>query len=235
MAMDLLQTGSRTQRHKAGVVHAAFTRKHDAVLQVFALECIRGDRLLFSDLAFTARAGQVIQVQGPNGCGKTSLLRILSGLTPPAQGEVLWYGKTIHRAGSDYLAQINFIGHANGIKADLTPLENLHMAVMLGTASSHTDKITVLQRLGLEKYFDIPCRQLSAGQQRRVALARLLVTQASIWILDEPFTSLDSHGIEMVENMLLEHTDKGGLVLLTSHHQLDICSSILNTVDLVGK
>lgn len=233
MVMDSPLTGTRTGRQHSGVVHAAFTRKHDTVLQVSALECIRGDRVLFSDLAFTARAGQIIQVQGPNGSGKTSLLRIVSGLTPPAQGEVLWHGKAIDRAGSDYLSQINFIGHANGIKADLTPLENLHMAVMLGTASAKMDKITALQRLGLGKYYDIPCRQLSAGQQRRVALARLLVTETSIWILDEPFTSLDNHGIGMVEDMLLAHVEKGGLVMLTSHHHLNVPDSILHTVSLV--
>lgn len=187
-------------------------------LSAHDLTCIRDDRVLFENLSFALEAGQVLQVEGHNGSGKTSLLRILCGLTQPVEGEVRWRGKNIEDCASEYRATLNYVGHHPGVKGDLTPLENLAMARALGAPAKPISAMEALDQIGLRGFEDVPARTLSAGQQRRVALARLLINQAQAWILDEPFTALDKAGIANVEAMLDHHAQNGGLAVITSHH-----------------
>jgi heme exporter protein A len=193
----------------------------DYSLTVEHLQCIRDDRVLFDDLNFTLSAGQMLQIEGRNGCGKTSLLRILCGLTLPTAGIVYWKNQDIQDINSSYWATLAYIGHANGVKADLTPLENLAMTPALAATPTSTPLANALEQVGLYGFEDVPTRTLSAGQQRRVALARLLVSQAPLWILDEPFTALDKAAIRMIEGWLDAHIKRGGMTILTSHHTVN--------------
>jgi heme exporter protein A len=187
-------------------------------LAVEHLQCIRDDRVLFEDLNFSLSEGQLLQIEGHNGSGKTSLLRILCGLTLPTEGTVYWNSQDIEEIRSSYWANLAYIGHAHGIKAELTPLENLAMARALATTPTSLDLAEALDKVGLYGFEDVPSRTLSAGQQRRVALARLLVSEARLWILDEPFTALDKAAMSMVEQLLDAHAKQGGMAVLTSHH-----------------
>lgn len=190
-------------------------------LRIEHLQCIRDDRILFDDLNFQLSVGQLLQIEGPNGCGKTSLLRILCGLTLATEGVVYWNNQDIQAVAAEYWATLAYIGHAPGIKADLTPLENLAMARALSANPTEMDLETALVQMGLYGFEDVPTRTLSAGQQRRVALARLLINQAQLWILDEPFTALDKAAIKMIENLLDNHARQGGMAILTSHHTVN--------------
>ena len=203
-----------------------------ASLQVRELECIRDDRILFSGLDFTVGSGEVLQVEGHNGSGKTSLLRILCGLLPPSHGDVLWCGKPIHKVRSDFLAELSYLGHHNGIKGELTPLENLNFAANLSLRRPDTDPYAILARLALRGFEDVPCRTLSAGQNRRVGLARLLMTRGLLWVLDEPFSSLDRKGIQDLEGIFEEHVGNGGVIVLTTHHPVDIGRCKVQFLDL---
>jgi len=187
-------------------------------LSVQNVTCIRDDRVLFEDLNFTLESGQVLQVEGHNGSGKTSLLRILCGLTKPVAGEVQWQQENIENCAAEYRAALQYIGHYPGVKGDLTALENLQIARALGAMPSAISPLQALAQIGLYGFEDMPARTLSAGQQRRIALARLLINQAPMWILDEPFTALDKTGIANVESLLDAHATNGGLAVITSHH-----------------
>ncbi len=184
------------------------------------LECIRGDRVLFSHLNIEIPPGIILQIEGRNGCGKTSLLRLLCGIMMPSEGQILWNGTDISEDRAEYYADAAYLGHHNGIKGELTALENLHFAQALSASMSEEDLFDILARLALRGYEDIPCRHLSAGQNRRVALARLLATEAKVWILDEPFTALDRKGIQVVEEIFEAHVANGGIIILTTHHPL---------------
>jgi heme exporter protein A len=190
-------------------------------LTIEQLQCIRDDRVLFENLNFSLSAGQLLQIEGRNGSGKTSLLRILCGLTLPTEGQVYWNQEEIQEISSIYWDNLAYIGHAPGVKGDLTPLENLIIARSLANQATTHDLMDVLEQVGLYGFEDVPTRTLSAGQQRRVALARLLINQAQLWILDEPFTALDQLAIKMVENWLDQHAEQGGMAVVTSHHQLN--------------
>lgn len=196
------------------------TAPDDSGLTTVDLECIRGDRVLFSRLNIEIPPGKILQIEGRNGCGKTSLLRLLCGVMMPSEGNIFWKGKEITEERSDYYADAAYLGHHNGIKGELTALENLHFAQALSASSSDQDLFDILARLSLRGYEDIPCRHLSAGQNRRVALARLLATEAQVWILDEPFTALDRKGIKVVEEIFESHVAQGGIIILTTHHPL---------------
>ena len=189
-------------------------------LSTVDLECIRGDRILFSHLNIEIPPGKILQIEGRNGCGKTSLLRLLSGVMMPSEGEILWNGEDIREDRATFYADAAYLGHHNGIKGELTALENLHFAQALSASKSDDDLFEILARLSLRGYEDIPCRHLSAGQNRRVALARLLATEAKLWILDEPFTALDRKGIQLVEEIFESHVAEGGIIVLTTHHPL---------------
>ncbi len=197
-----------------------------------ALECIRDDRRLFSDLSFALEPGQALILEGQNGSGTTSLLRIICGIRLPEDGELLWEGESIFKLGPEFHQHIAYLGHKDGNKLDLTPYENMNMARGLGKASEDVDIETALDRVGLYGFEDIPTRNLSAGQQRRLAIARLLVTEANLWILDEPFTSLDRQGIETVEGLFDAHLAKGGMAALTTHHRIDLARAKVQRINL---
>ncbi len=189
-------------------------------LSTHDLSCIRDDRLLFEGFNVDLKTGGLLQIEGHNGSGKTSLLRILCGLALPETGEIRWNGENIEQVRSEYHAELNYVGHFHGVKGDLSPLENLRVAQAFSAQPLDVDLDEVLSKIGLRGFEDVPARTLSAGQRRRVGLARLLLNKTSVWILDEPFTSLDKAGIELVEQLLHTHAEQGGIAVLTSHHPI---------------
>lgn len=197
-----------------------------ALLQARQLFCERDERVLFSGLNLDIYAGQLTQVLGSNGSGKTSLLRILCGLNDGYEGEILWRGEPASEQHETYLASLLYIGHRAGVNRILTPRENLRWSAALYSPVDDQRIEDALGRVGLRAYEDIPCRNLSAGQTQRVALARLLISPAVLWILDEPFTTLDVQGVRDLELLLSEHVAAGGSVLLTTHHQLSVSCAI---------
>lgn len=191
-----------------------------ALFRASNLSCIRDDRLLFDRLDFTINPGEALVLEGRNGSGKTSLLRILCGIRLPEAGEIFWDGEDVFKLGPEFREHIAYLGHKDGHKPDLTPLENLKIARGLGKAKDGIDLQDALQQVGLYGYEDVPTRNMSAGQQRRLAIARLLVTDAKLWILDEPFTSLDRKGIEQMERLFEDHLHQGGMAAMTTHHRV---------------
>jgi len=203
------------------------------LLEARALFCERDERVLFNNLNFGLHAGQLMQVQGSNGSGKTTLLRILCGLNDNYEGDIYWRGASIGEQRETFLASMLYIGHRVGVNRILTPRENLRWSASLHTPVSDQRIEAALGRVGLRAYEDIPCRNLSAGQQQRVSLARLLISPAPLWILDEPFTTLDVHGVRELEQLLAEHVGQGGSVLVTTHHALNV-SCELHRLNLDG-
>ena len=193
------------------------------MLEVSDLCCVRGEKPLFSGLDFCLGAGELLYLQGRNGSGKTSLLRILSGLLPAAGGEIRWRGEPVEQLGEDYRRELCFLGHHNAIKEELTPLENLLISARLVDESQDVEgALAALARLGLVGREDLPCRYLSQGQKRRVALARLVIERRALWLLDEPFVALDTAAVELVAGLIGAHLQRGGEVVLTTHQPVDI-------------
>jgi heme exporter protein A len=193
------------------------------MLTASALSCVRGERRLFAGLDLAVGPGEWLHVQGENGAGKTSLLRILAGLSPAAEGEIRWQGEPIRALAEDYRRHLLFLGHHGAVKEELTPLENLTLAAQLdGAVLDETEALTALARFGLRGREDLPVRFLSAGQKRRVLLARLAVRKATLWILDEPFTALDVKAVEMLSGLIVEHVTQGGIAILTSHQSIPL-------------
>lgn len=191
-------------------------------LHAQGLRCVRNTRCLFSDLDFFITAGESLWIEGANGSGKTSLLRILCGIGLLEAGEILWCGQDINHDLDSFLSEMLYIGHANGVRQALTPLENLQFAHALSRKAPGLSPRDALARLGLDDQDTIPCQRLSAGQCRRVALARLLVSRASVWLLDEPFAALDKDVIGLVNSLLQEHVQQGGMLVMTSHFPIDL-------------
>jgi len=192
-----------------------------ALLETRSLSCNRNDRILFEHLDILLEPGQMLLVEGANGSGKTSLLRILTGLGLADSGEVLWRGETIDRLAGDYFEQVTYVGHHDGIKRELTCLENLRLARAMGIPSA-LDLDEVLERVKLYSYGDTDVANLSAGQKRRLALARLLATDSTLWILDEPFTSLDKASMALFEDLFTGHLQQQGMIVMTSHHDISM-------------
>lgn len=187
------------------------------------LTCVRDGRTLFKNLDLSLEPGAMLQVQGANGAGKTSLLRILCGLAEPREGTVRWAGTDIRRCRADYYRDLLYIGHSPGIKLELSALENLRFSRSLGGHSHQNTALEdALDQIGLYGYEDVPVRSLSAGQRRRVALARLWFSKARLWVLDEPFTAIDREGINHLEHRLTEHVARDGMIILTSHQALQL-------------
>ncbi len=197
-----------------------------ARLEVVELECVRDDRVLFSGLSFEVDAGQALMVEGANGTGKTTLLRAICGLVRPESGAVRWCGADIADTRLEYQADLAYLAHAHGIKEELTPAENLRMSRALAAGDTGCEPLGALRQVGMEDFADVSVRVLSAGQRRRVALARLLLSNARLWVLDEPFTALDKAGIKMVEALLEDHCAGGGIALVSSHHPLSLACSV---------
>jgi heme exporter protein A len=192
-------------------------------LRVLELECVRGDELIFQHLSFAAEGGEILQILGANGSGKTSLLRILSGLSTASAGEVQWQ---VQPAGGntslEWSTQIHYLSHAGGVTAALTVEENLRYAMSLAERAPLASLADVLTRLDLRPLQATLCGRLSAGQRQRVALARLLLIPGCIWLLDEPLTALDAAGKALLEVLLCEHAAAGGLALVATHQTLDL-------------
>lgn len=195
-----------------------------ALLQTVELCCERDGRILVDHLNLSVKAGDIYQVEGPNGSGKTTLLRVLCGLSCRYDGELNWQGQPLNQSLAEYLSQLLYIGHSTGVKAALTARENLAWHQALKSTDSDTQQIIedALKQVGLYGYEDMPCFTLSAGQQRRVGLARLFISQPAMWILDEPFTAIDKQGVSELEGWIEDYAGKGGSVILTTHHDLKI-------------
>lgn len=215
-----------------GVSASDTGRAYGVSLEARNLECIRDDRVLFSELSFSAQPGEVVQIEGHNGSGKTSLLRILCGLLLPSQGDVLWCGQPVDRVRPDFLGELSYLGHHNGIKGELSALENLHFAATLSPRRADTDPYAILARFTLRGFEDVPCRTLSAGQNRRVGLARLLMTRSLLWVLDEPLSALDRKGMRDLEAIFEEHVGNGGMIVLTTHHPVEMGQCKVQYLDL---
>jgi heme exporter protein A len=194
------------------------------MLQAVGLECVRGKRRLFRDLSFEAQAGELIWVAGPNGSGKTSLLRILCSLLPPDAGSVLWKGSSTRDLGEMFRAELVYVGHAPAVKDDLSALENLRFGLAQhGIPGDEAALHEALAWFGLRGREDLPARALSQGQRRRVALARLAFGEAqTLWILDEPLAALDVSAVELVRSRIGTHLAHGGVVVLTSHQDVEL-------------
>ena len=205
------------------------------MLEATDLGCVRGDRRLFSDVNFALSPGSLLQVQGPNGSGKTSLLRLICGLLAPAEGEIRWQGANIHSLGEDYFNSLSYIGHRSGLKEELTPIENLRVTSGLaGTQLSQQQATSVLGKIGLSGREHLPARLLSEGQRRRTALARLLTSETSLWVLDEVLTSLDSSAVRFVTSLIEEHLNKDGIAVVATHHELDLSADSYQRLDLAS-
>jgi heme exporter protein A len=203
------------------------------MLEVVNLSCARGERRLFSGLNFSLPAGSFVQAFGPNGSGKTSLLRIVCGLTAPAAGEVRWGGTNIRRLGEEYFGAIAYIAHQNGVKDELDPIENLRISSgVAGHPLSKQEAQAILERVGLSKQKQLPARLLSAGQRRRLALSRLLASCAKLWILDEPLASLDDDGATLARNLIGEHLSNGGMAIIATHQEMSLPAGHMQRIEL---
>ena len=193
------------------------------MLEADNLECVRGERRLFAGLGFKLAAGELIYLQGRNGAGKTSLLRMLIGLLPPENGDIRWQGRPISSQKDEFHADLCYLGHLNAIKEELTPLENLLAAARLaGDPLSEDDAIDALEQVGLAGREDLACKYLSQGQKRRVALARLVVDRRPLWILDEPFVALDVAAVDWLAGIISGHLQRGGMAVMTTHQPVAI-------------
>jgi len=203
------------------------------MLSVHDLSCERGPRMLFEGLNFSVGPGTLLHVQGGNGSGKTSLLRMLCGLASPVAGKIFWNGQNIGDMDEDYAEQLIYVGHHPALKDDLSAMENLRFAQALAGQTADIAQIRdALGTVGLQQAVNLPLRVLSQGQRRRVALARLWLSDRPLWILDEPFAALDAAAIALVERRLEAHLAQGGMVVLTTHQEPAIAQELMHALYL---
>ncbi len=203
------------------------------MLEVTNLECQRGDRRLFTGLSFSVSNGTLLHLLGENGSGKTTLLRALCGLLQPQEGEIRWNGESIGKLKEDYGRDVVYLGHLNGIKNDLSGLENLQVSATLD-GDQVTDKQVwdALAHMGLAGFEDLPTKVLSQGQKKRVALARLLLSGAKLWILDEPFVALDVNAVDLLQTLIAEHVAQDGIVIMTTHQEVALTTGQIQRLQL---
>ncbi len=201
------------------------------LLLVDKLTCIREDRILFDQLSFEVSAGSLIQIEGPNGAGKTSLLRLLAGLSLPYEGKVLYKNTSITQCREDFYLDLTFIGHLAGVKGELSAIQNLTFNLALQQDSLENIDQAIGQ-VNLSGFENACASHLSAGQNRRIALARLWQSTSSIWILDEPFTAIDKAGVALLEQLFLAHIQRGGVVIFTSHQELQLANQHVKKINL---
>lgn len=204
------------------------------MFEALNLSCVRDERTLFSSLSFTIQPGEIVQIEGQNGAGKTSLLRILAGLSAADEGEVLWQGQNTRRQREVFHQNLMFLGHHAGIKSVLTAYENLAFYQSEKGQAAQDAIFDALEQVGLLGYEDVVVAQLSAGQQRRVALARLWISRAPLWILDEPLTAIDKQGVSALIELFEHHAQHGGMVLLTTHQDLPGVSRAVRKIRLTS-
>jgi len=214
------------------------------MLSVEKLSCVRDERVLFDNLNFTVSNGELVQIEGHNGAGKTTLLRIIAGLGHADSGQVCWNNENIESAREDYHQDLLFLGHQTGVKRELTAYENLAFFQAMHTdkpdqgltgqpqVSGDNSLWQALAQVGLAGREDVTAGQLSAGQQRRVALARLWISNHKFWILDEPLTAIDKQGVKVLESLFLSHVARGGIVILTTHQDMFADSNHLRKIRL---
>lgn len=201
------------------------------MLEAHELECLRGQRRLFTGLSFRLEAGELLHLQGKNGTGKTTLLRMLLGLTPPASGEIRWKGESVSR--ESFRADLCYLGHQNAIKEEFTPLENLLATSHLAQeVLSEDEAIDALEQVGLAGREDLACKYLSQGQKRRVALARLVGERRLLWILDEPFVALDTGAVDWLAGLIGAHLQRGGCAVMTTHQEVSIPAGAIRELRL---
>jgi heme exporter protein A len=211
--------------------HASITALQ--MLEAIHLGCIRGDRRLFRDLNFSLEPGNLLELRGPNGGGKTSLLRILCGLATPSEGEVRWNGTNIQRLREEYFASLAYVAHLNGVKDELTAIENLTVAQRLGGYELNKKEAeAALESVGLSRQRNLATRFLSAGQRRRLALARLVTSNAALWILDEIFASLDDEGVGIARDLITRHLESSGSAVIATHQDLRLSKGPSQVIEL---
>ena len=195
------------------------------MLEVINLTCVRGTRRLFKELSFSAESGELVELRGPNGSGKTSLLRILCGLAMPAAGEVRWNGTGIRSLSEEYFGAVAYLGHQNAVKDELTAIENLRISsAVCGYALDKKEAQEILKRVGLTQQQNLPARVLSAGQRRRLGMTRLLTSKARLWILDEVLTSLDDAAMNLSREFISEHLKQDGIAIVATHQDLGLAA-----------
>jgi heme exporter protein A len=182
----------------------------------------RGDRHVLRGVSLEVHPGELMHVSGPNGTGKTTLLRVVSGLLRPEKGSIAWQGRSIAATAAEYQSALAYASHEPALKSDLTALENLRFTVGLKRRVTAAELRSSLERTGVANCADLPARVLSAGQRRRVAMARVLAFRADLWLLDEPYTNLDGSGSSLLSALLAEHVGQGGVALVVAHHELNV-------------
>ena len=205
------------------------------MLEATNLECVRGDRKLFGGISFSVTPGTFLQVTGPNGSGKTSLLRIICGLMAPENGEIRWQGANIRSLGEEYSRNFTYVGHRNGVKEELTSLENLRIfSGLTGIALSREQAQQALEQVGLTRRENLPARFLSEGQRRRSALARLITGHTPLWVLDEVLASLDAAAVGVVKSLIEGHLSKGGMAIVATHQELTLSAGSFQRLELAS-
>lgn len=197
----------------------------EPILEVRGLTCERGERTLFEGLSFAVEPGTLVRIAGSNGAGKTTLLRLMTGLMRPAEGEILWRGVPILKAAQDFWRELCYIGHRNGVKDDLSVIENVLINARIASLKGATEAaaLDALAAVGLSDYVEAPAGQLSQGQRRRVALARLWLSRSvPLWVLDEPFTALDVRAVARLADLIGAHVAEGGVVMLVTHQEVPV-------------